>query len=82
MREEYPDSLAAIRIGDIAYSTNYAKPEDVHHITIKNVISRAPYGVMVSNGLKDSVIESVKSDHQPFGIFHRATLENVSIELN
>ena len=82
LREEYPDSFAAIKIGDIAYSTNYAKPEDVHHITIRNVSSKAPYGVVVCNGLKDSLIQSVQGKKDGFGIFHRATLENVSIELN
>ncbi|MBE7042059.1 MAG: hypothetical protein E7399_01000 [Ruminococcaceae bacterium] len=81
LRKEHTYSTASVKIGDMGYSTQYATPEDVHHITVRNVDSRAPYGVMVSNGLGDSLIESVTGTGAPFGIGGQGTLNNVTVRL-
>lgn len=68
----------AIRIGDSIYATVPSKLGDTHHITVRNVLSRATYAIAICKGLCDSVIENVTALSGKVGIGvhtkHEATL--------
>ena len=52
---------STVRIGDTVYAETPSKLGDAHHISVKNVISEAQYGVSLCKGLCDSTIENVVS---------------------
>ena len=48
-----------VRIGDVHYAQTPSALGDTHHVTVRNVVSSAQYGVFLCKGLCDSVIENV-----------------------
>ena len=73
-------ATATVRIGDNAYAKESAKPSDIYNISVKNVKSKALSGVSVCKGLKDSVIENVRTEGgETFSVFGEAVLESVRI---
>lgn len=56
----YPGHVShAVRIGDTVYADTPSVLGDTHHITVRNVISSATYGVAICKGLVDSTVENV-----------------------
>lgn len=73
-------ATATVRIGDNAYAKESAKPSDIYNISVKNVKSKALSGVAVCKGLKDSVIENVRTEGgEAFSVFGEAVLESVRL---
>ena len=57
-REAYRN-MYTVRIGDTAYAMKPSNLGDTHHITVKNVVSTARYGIALCKGLVDSSIENI-----------------------
>lgn len=80
---ESPRALAAIRIGDLNdYPFRLNLPGEIRNITVRDVITRARFGVYVANSLTDSVIENIMMTADGgIGIyFNGCVLRNVFID--
>ena len=84
--ESKPDGkgrpLAAVRIGDLNdYGVPLAKPGEVYGITVRNVTTRARFGLYIANTLIDSLIENVMVfDDGGFALYANGCyMENVTI---
>ncbi len=70
---------ATVRIGDIVYGEPSGRG-DMHHICVRNVITRGTSAVSICRPLSDSVFENIENVNVPFSavqIRHGAELNNV-----
>ena len=75
--------LAGIRIGDLNdYPARLNEPGETRNITVRNVITRARFGVYVANTLVDSTFENIMivGDGGIGMYFNGSTLENVFVD--
>ena len=73
---------AAVRIGDMRYSSDYSNPDDVHHITVRNVSSESACAVTVCNGISASLFENITAHggYAAIGTFRKKNEETGDIE--
>ena len=73
---------AAVRIGDMRYSKDYSDPDDVHHITVRNVSSESACAVTVCNGISASLFENITAHggYAAIGTFRKKNEESGNTE--
>ena len=64
---------AAIRIGDMRYTSNYSKLDEVRNITVRNVVSESLCAVTVCNGISDSTFDNIiaRGGYAAIGTFRK-----------
>lgn len=74
---------STVRIGDMVYARTHSTLGDIHHITVRNVVSEASVGVSLCKGLVDSSIDNVTVLKGTAGVAafkkYEATLKNCRI---
>ena len=83
--EEYGENraLAAIRIGDLNdYPARLNSPGEIRNITVRDVVTRARFGVYVANSLTDSVFENIMmtSDGGIGMYFNGCIMKNIFVD--
>lgn len=76
-------SMGNIRIGDVIYGDRDCQSGENYNITVKNVISRGDYGVLMKSTVENVYISNIQMEEDciaAVGSKDRATLKDITIE--